>query len=202
MRMHRFKTPLEAIQACFVPRSLPPLGIKPVEASESSPGSTLRNWAQWQGSTASQNQVLPFRWEAGSNCVSCLCQWLPTLLRGEGTVRHLAVLLQSITDGFLLFDPVFQLWRSTDAQILGFTWTHYPVVLVTLPHGLSCMQALLLTGHTSLCQPRTARQKLIYCILSCLLLATQGALLTAPGDTEKVDTTLSPPWSSIIGHFY
>lgn len=65
---------------------------------------------------------------------------------------------------------------------------HYPVVLVTLPYGLSCMQALLLTGHRSLCQPRTARQKLIYCILP--LLATQGALLTAPHGTQQVDTTL------------
>lgn len=67
---------------------------------------------------------------------------------------------------------------------------HYPVVLVTLPHDSSCMQVLLLTGHRSSCQPRTSRQKLIYCILP--LLASQRALLTVPGGTEKVDTTVCP----------
>lgn len=123
MRMHWFKTPSEANQACFVPRSLATLGIKPVEVSESSLSSPVRNWAQWQGSTASHNQVLPFRGEAGSDCVSCLWQWLPRLLRWEGTVRHLPVLLQSISEGLLLFDPVFQLWRSTDSQMLGYTCT-------------------------------------------------------------------------------
>lgn len=41
---------------------------------------------------------------------------------------------------------------------------HYPVVLVILPHGTSCVRALLLTEHTSLLQPRSAMQKQISCV--------------------------------------
>lgn len=36
--MHRFRTRSEANEACFIPRLLAPLSIKPVEVSESSPG--------------------------------------------------------------------------------------------------------------------------------------------------------------------
>lgn len=104
MRMQCFKTPSEANEACFVPKSLATLSIKPVEVSESSLGYPERNWVQWQGSTASHNQLLPFRGEAGSDRVSCLCQRLPRLLSWEGTVRHLPVLLQSISEGLLLLD--------------------------------------------------------------------------------------------------
>lgn len=144
MRMHWFETPSETKQACFAPRLLTTLGIKPVEASESSLGSPVRNWAQWQGITASHNQVLPFKGEAGSDHVSCLCQWLPRLLRWEGTVRHLPVLLQSISEGFLLFDPVFQLW-STDSQMLGFTWT----LTLSSSSGYSTLWLELHAGITS-----------------------------------------------------
>lgn len=171
MRMHQFKTSSEANQACFVPRSLVILSIKPVEVSESSLGYPARNGEQWQGSSASHNQVFPLRGEAGSDCVSCLCQWLPRLLRWGHT--FLSYFKASVRGSYhsIQFSSFEEILTQRCLDLPGHL--HYPVVLVTLPHDLSCIQALLLTGHRSLCQPRTARQKLIYCIPP--FLATQWA---------------------------
>lgn len=116
MRMHRFKTPTEANQACFVPRSLATLSIKHVEVAESSPGYPVSGRAA----------LLPTAWSFLSEgklevTVSAACvSGCPDY---SGERAHPPVLLQSITEGFLLFDPVFQLWRNTDSQMLGFTGT-------------------------------------------------------------------------------
>lgn len=192
MRMHWFKTPSEANQTCFVLRSLATLSINPVEVSRELP------WlpSEELGAVAGQH---------------CFPQPGPSFQRGRWKVTVSAACVtdcpdysdeRAQSDTFLF---CFKASARGSYYLIQFSsfeealihrcldlpgHLRYPVVLVNLPHDLGCRQVLLLTGHRSLYEPRTARQWLIYCILP--LLATQWALLTVPGGTEKVDTTPSP----------
>lgn len=144
MRMHQFKTPSEANQACFVPRLLAP--SKELDAAAG------QHCIPTVRSFLSEGKL---EVTVSAACVSDCPRY-----SGDRAQTFLSCFKASLR-GFLLFDPVFQLWSSTDSQMLGFTWT------LTLPSssGYSASWLELQTGITShrtgFHQPRTARQKLI-----------------------------------------